>query len=80
MEIVLEEKSMNVGKFLVWLGYVAPPERLGFPCPTVIRSRESSVAPVSYGDYTAGEIEVNIDYHKTVGERATTKRSPGNWS
>ena len=73
-------KPMNVGKFLVGLGYRPPPEKSGFPCPAVIRSREPSIIPVGHGAETAREIEVAIDHRKTVGERAITKRSPGNWS
>ncbi len=70
---------MNVGKFLVELGYTPPPERLGFPRPTVIHGRKLFITPVGYGAETLEEVEADIDHRKTVGERATTNRSPGNW-
>ena len=63
---------------LVHLGFTATPAPTGFPRPAVILGRE--IAPISSCyEMSAGEIEVHIDAQKTVGERATTKRSPGNW-
>lgn len=70
---------MNVGQMLVDLGFQAKPAESSFPCPAVITSREPLRVPGGYGAETKAEIEAEIDFRKSVGERATTKRSPGNW-
>lgn len=70
---------MNIGKFLVSLGHIYPPKKEGFPCPTIIRSREPFSTSVGCGAETAEEVAADIDFCKSIGERSTTKRSPGNW-
>lgn len=69
---------MNTGQMLAGLGFKQPPKKSGFPCPTIINSREPYTGSVGYVE-TKEETEAYIDNHKTVSERATTKRSPGNW-
>lgn len=72
---------MNIGQMLVELGYTEKPVQSdGFPCPAIICSRELSTIPIGYGAETKAEVEAHIDFNKTVGQRATTKRSAGNWS
>lgn len=71
---------MNIGKMLVSLGFEQEEIQEGFPCPTVINSRELSTTPLGYGAETLEEIAADIDYRKTIGERAATIRSSGNWS
>ena len=69
---------MNIGQMLVELGFRETPARTGFPTPAII-NREPIGVDSAYGVDSKAEIEVYIDTRKTVGERATTKRSPGNW-
>jgi hypothetical protein len=69
---------MNVGEMLVGLGFEAEPARAGFPCPHVIRSREPVPIGPSHMLETQDHIDAAVDMRKTVGERATGKRSPGN--
>ena len=71
---------MNVGQMLVSLGFEAKPVRSGFPCPAVIGSRERLTTSVGHMLETREEVEATIDAFRSVGERATTKRSPGNWN
>lgn len=70
---------MNVGQMLVRLGYKEKRVQSGFPCPAVISSREPPTTFFGYGAETKTEAEAHIDLHKSVGDRATTKRSLGNW-
>jgi hypothetical protein len=70
---------MNFGQLLVELGFKAQPTRTGFPCPAIIHRREStSMDGASYLE-SKDEIDGYLDLRKSVGERAVTKRSPGNW-
>ncbi len=69
----------NVGRMLRELGYQAPPKKSGLASPAVIISREVSYDGLSAMVETRTEIEAEIDSRKTVGQRSTTKRSPGNW-
>ena len=72
---------MTVGQMLVALGYKEEPARSGFPSPAIIAGRDQDTATdPAYGVETKDEVEAYIDVQKTVAERATTKRSPGNWS
>jgi len=64
---------------LVSLGFKETPIRMSFPCPGIIHSKPKVAESTSHLEGKA-EIEQYIDSRKTVGERATTKRSPGNWS
>ncbi len=66
---------------LVSLGFQEKPTNEGFPTPTIIASRNlNTKADSAYGVETKADAEAYIDARKTVGERAATKRSPGNWS
>ena len=70
---------MNIGQMLVSLGFKETTIRTSFPCPAIISWKPPASDSTSHLEGKA-EIEQYIDSRKTVGERATTKRSPGNWS
>jgi len=70
---------MNVGQMLVELGFRAKPARIGFPCPAIINRHQVATMEGAYGVETRDEVDAYLDLHKSVGERSTTKRSPGNW-